>query len=196
MSLFPKGERNTKKKKKKIYIYTHTHIHTYIHTYIYAYIYIHTCFYLHRIFPERYTRNFMLTVSGEGNWWLLGDKGWGETSLNIFLCLLNFESCECIIYLKNNFLNPILSILYVCVITLQFYLDYNFLVTVGQLKFFLFLKIFFPFPLGMLRFPAFLVNQAVKCTRRINLEQCKEIETLSLAYYSSPKILRVRIILK
>ncbi|XP_059751256.1 tectonic-1 isoform X1 [Balaenoptera ricei] len=38
---------------------------------------------------------------------------------------------------------------------------------------------------------AFLVNQAVKCTRRINLEQCKEIETLSLAYYSSPKILRV-----
>ncbi|XP_057382799.1 tectonic-1 isoform X4 [Balaenoptera acutorostrata] len=38
---------------------------------------------------------------------------------------------------------------------------------------------------------SFLVNQAVKCTRRINLEQCKEIETLSLAYYSSPKILRV-----
>ncbi|XP_068418950.1 tectonic-1 isoform X1 [Eschrichtius robustus] len=38
---------------------------------------------------------------------------------------------------------------------------------------------------------AFLVNQDVKCTRRINLEQCKEIETLSLAYYSSPKILRV-----
>ncbi|XP_060026539.1 tectonic-1 isoform X2 [Lagenorhynchus albirostris] len=38
---------------------------------------------------------------------------------------------------------------------------------------------------------AFLVNQAVKCTRRINLEQCTEIETLSLAYYSSPKILRV-----
>ncbi|XP_057602795.1 tectonic-1 [Hippopotamus amphibius kiboko] len=38
---------------------------------------------------------------------------------------------------------------------------------------------------------AFLVNQAVKCTRRINLEQCEEIETLSMAYYSNPKILRV-----
>uniref|UniRef100_A0A5G2QAI4 Tectonic family member 1 n=1 Tax=Sus scrofa TaxID=9823 RepID=A0A5G2QAI4_PIG len=38
---------------------------------------------------------------------------------------------------------------------------------------------------------AFLVNQAVKCTRRINLEQCEEIETLSMAYYSSPKILKV-----
>ncbi|XP_045632879.1 tectonic-1 isoform X1 [Ursus americanus] len=38
---------------------------------------------------------------------------------------------------------------------------------------------------------AFLVNQAVKCTRRINLEQCEELEALSMAYYSSPKILRV-----
>uniref|UniRef100_A0A9L0JDZ7 Tectonic family member 1 n=1 Tax=Equus asinus TaxID=9793 RepID=A0A9L0JDZ7_EQUAS len=38
---------------------------------------------------------------------------------------------------------------------------------------------------------AFLVNEAVKCTRRINLEQCEEIEALSMAYYSSPKILRV-----
>ncbi|XP_034872889.1 tectonic-1 isoform X3 [Mirounga leonina] len=38
---------------------------------------------------------------------------------------------------------------------------------------------------------AFLVNQAVKCTRRINLEQCEEIEALGMAYYSSPKILRV-----
>uniref|UniRef100_G3N2E4 Tectonic family member 1 n=1 Tax=Bos taurus TaxID=9913 RepID=G3N2E4_BOVIN len=38
---------------------------------------------------------------------------------------------------------------------------------------------------------AFLVNQAVKCTRRINLEHCEEMETLSMAYYSSPKILRV-----
>ncbi|KAF4011742.1 hypothetical protein G4228_004216 [Cervus hanglu yarkandensis] len=38
---------------------------------------------------------------------------------------------------------------------------------------------------------AFLVNQAVKCTRRINLERCEEMETLSMAYYSSPKILRV-----
>ncbi|CAM9680003.1 unnamed protein product [Rangifer tarandus platyrhynchus] len=37
---------------------------------------------------------------------------------------------------------------------------------------------------------AFLVNQAVKCTRRINLERCEEMETLSMAYYSSPKILR------
>ncbi|KAF5929307.1 hypothetical protein HPG69_019328 [Diceros bicornis minor] len=37
----------------------------------------------------------------------------------------------------------------------------------------------------------FLVNQAVKCTRRMNLEQCEETETLSMAYYSSPKILRV-----
>ncbi|XP_047418200.1 tectonic-1 isoform X4 [Sciurus carolinensis] len=38
---------------------------------------------------------------------------------------------------------------------------------------------------------AFLVNQAVKCTRRINLEQCEEIEALSMAHYSSPTILRV-----
>ncbi|XP_022373030.1 tectonic-1 isoform X3 [Enhydra lutris kenyoni] len=38
---------------------------------------------------------------------------------------------------------------------------------------------------------AFLVNQAVKCTRRINLEQCEKIEALGMAYYSSPKILRV-----
>ncbi|XP_043757795.1 tectonic-1 isoform X4 [Cervus elaphus] len=38
---------------------------------------------------------------------------------------------------------------------------------------------------------SFLVNQAVKCTRRINLERCEEMETLSMAYYSSPKILRV-----
>ncbi|KAM5199815.1 tectonic-1 isoform 1-T1 [Hipposideros larvatus] len=38
---------------------------------------------------------------------------------------------------------------------------------------------------------AFLVNQAVKCTRKINLEQCEEIEALCMAYYSSPKILRV-----
>ncbi|KAG8513228.1 Tectonic-1, partial [Galemys pyrenaicus] len=38
---------------------------------------------------------------------------------------------------------------------------------------------------------AFLVNQAVKCTRRINLEKCEETEALSMAYYSSPKILRV-----
>uniref|UniRef100_A0A452EDB5 Tectonic family member 1 n=1 Tax=Capra hircus TaxID=9925 RepID=A0A452EDB5_CAPHI len=37
---------------------------------------------------------------------------------------------------------------------------------------------------------AFLVNQAVKCTRRINLEYCEEMETLSMAYYSSPRILR------
>ncbi|XP_036305203.1 tectonic-1 [Pipistrellus kuhlii] len=38
---------------------------------------------------------------------------------------------------------------------------------------------------------AFLMNQAVKCTRRINLEQCEEMEALSMARYSSPKILRV-----
>ncbi|XP_062942319.1 tectonic-1 isoform X2 [Cynocephalus volans] len=40
---------------------------------------------------------------------------------------------------------------------------------------------------------AFLVNQAVKCSRRINLEQCEEIEALHMAYYSSPKILKVPI---
>ncbi|KAF0872136.1 TECT1 protein, partial [Crocuta crocuta] len=40
---------------------------------------------------------------------------------------------------------------------------------------------------------AFLVNQAVKCTRRIHLEQCEETEALSMAYYSSPKILRIPI---
>ena len=50
--------------------------------------------------------------------------------------------------------------------------------------------------LGMLRLPAFLVNQAVKCTRRMNLEQCEDSEALGMAYYSSPQILRVRIILK
>ncbi|XP_077015955.1 tectonic-1 isoform X2 [Tamandua tetradactyla] len=38
---------------------------------------------------------------------------------------------------------------------------------------------------------AFLVNQAVMCTRRINLEQCKEMEVLGMAYYKSPEILRV-----
>ncbi|KAM6166763.1 tectonic-1 [Erethizon dorsatum] len=38
---------------------------------------------------------------------------------------------------------------------------------------------------------AFLVNQAVKCTRSINLEQCEEMEALRMDYYSSPVILRV-----
>ncbi|XP_023576317.1 tectonic-1 isoform X2 [Octodon degus] len=38
---------------------------------------------------------------------------------------------------------------------------------------------------------AFLVNQAVKCTRSINLEQCEEMEALRMDYYSSPMILRV-----
>nr|XP_012637785.1 tectonic-1 isoform X2 [Microcebus murinus] len=38
---------------------------------------------------------------------------------------------------------------------------------------------------------AFLVNQAVKCTREINLEECEKIEALGMAYYSSPEILRV-----
>ncbi|XP_033076510.1 tectonic-1 isoform X9 [Trachypithecus francoisi] len=37
---------------------------------------------------------------------------------------------------------------------------------------------------------AFLVNQAVRCTRKINLEQCEEIEALGMAFYSSPEILR------
>ncbi|XP_047418197.1 tectonic-1 isoform X2 [Sciurus carolinensis] len=46
-------------------------------------------------------------------------------------------------------------------------------------------------PLTCRTLPAFLVNQAVKCTRRINLEQCEEIEALSMAHYSSPTILRV-----
>ncbi|EHB01430.1 Tectonic-1 [Heterocephalus glaber] len=40
---------------------------------------------------------------------------------------------------------------------------------------------------------AFLVNQAVKCTRSINLEQCEEMEALRMDYYSSPVILRVPI---
>ncbi|XP_006865481.1 PREDICTED: tectonic-1 [Chrysochloris asiatica] len=38
---------------------------------------------------------------------------------------------------------------------------------------------------------AFLVSQAVKCTRRINLEQCEEIKALQMASYSSPEILKV-----
>ncbi|XP_017521463.3 tectonic-1 isoform X1 [Manis javanica] len=38
---------------------------------------------------------------------------------------------------------------------------------------------------------AFLVNQAVGCTRIINVEQCEAAEALSMAHYSSPKILRV-----
>ncbi|XP_004379137.1 tectonic-1 [Trichechus manatus latirostris] len=38
---------------------------------------------------------------------------------------------------------------------------------------------------------AFLVNQAVKCTRRINLEQCNETEALKMASYSRPEILKV-----
>ncbi|KFO23562.1 Tectonic-1 [Fukomys damarensis] len=40
---------------------------------------------------------------------------------------------------------------------------------------------------------AFLVNQAVKCTRSIHLEQCEEMEALRMDYYSSPVILRVPI---
>uniref|UniRef100_H0WIJ6 Tectonic family member 1 n=1 Tax=Otolemur garnettii TaxID=30611 RepID=H0WIJ6_OTOGA len=39
---------------------------------------------------------------------------------------------------------------------------------------------------------AFLVNQAVKCTREINLEECDQIEALRMAYYSSPEILRIK----
>lgn len=107
-----------------------------------------------------------------------------------------FELCECITYSKHNFLNPIWSMLYICVITyftillrLQVF-SYHWTVE----KFLLSLSLF-P-PLGTLWFLAFLVNQAVKCTRRINLAQCEEIEALGMAYYSSPKILRVRIILK
>uniref|UniRef100_A0A8C9Q100 Tectonic family member 1 n=1 Tax=Spermophilus dauricus TaxID=99837 RepID=A0A8C9Q100_SPEDA len=45
-----------------------------------------------------------------------------------------------------------------------------------------------------LRYPGlltFLVNQAITCTRRMDLEQCEEIEALSMARYSSPTILRV-----
>uniref|UniRef100_A0A2K6FC68 Tectonic family member 1 n=1 Tax=Propithecus coquereli TaxID=379532 RepID=A0A2K6FC68_PROCO len=38
---------------------------------------------------------------------------------------------------------------------------------------------------------AFLMNQAVKCTRAINLEECEKIEALGMAYYSGPEILRV-----
>ncbi|XP_028914637.1 tectonic-1 isoform X2 [Ornithorhynchus anatinus] len=37
----------------------------------------------------------------------------------------------------------------------------------------------------------FLVNQAVKCSRRINVEKCGEIQALNMAFYSSPKILEV-----
>uniref|UniRef100_A0A8C5P1E1 Tectonic family member 1 n=1 Tax=Jaculus jaculus TaxID=51337 RepID=A0A8C5P1E1_JACJA len=40
---------------------------------------------------------------------------------------------------------------------------------------------------------AFLVSQAVECSRRIDIEHCEEIEALSMAYYSSPAILRVPI---
>ncbi|XP_051682514.1 tectonic-1 isoform X5 [Oryctolagus cuniculus] len=38
---------------------------------------------------------------------------------------------------------------------------------------------------------AFLVNQAVKCTRRVNLERCEDTEALNMIYYSSPQILQV-----
>ncbi|XP_036907979.1 tectonic-1 [Sturnira hondurensis] len=38
---------------------------------------------------------------------------------------------------------------------------------------------------------AFLVNQAVTCTRRMSLEQCEDTEALGMAYYSSPQILGV-----
>ncbi|XP_006894727.1 PREDICTED: tectonic-1 isoform X1 [Elephantulus edwardii] len=38
---------------------------------------------------------------------------------------------------------------------------------------------------------AFLVNQAVKCTRRIDLEQCEEIKALQIASYNSSDILKV-----
>ncbi|XP_048198921.1 tectonic-1 isoform X4 [Perognathus longimembris pacificus] len=37
----------------------------------------------------------------------------------------------------------------------------------------------------------FLVNKAVKCTRRVRVEQCGETEALSMAHYSSPVIMGV-----
>uniref|UniRef100_A0A2K6UX32 Tectonic family member 1 n=1 Tax=Saimiri boliviensis boliviensis TaxID=39432 RepID=A0A2K6UX32_SAIBB len=36
-----------------------------------------------------------------------------------------------------------------------------------------------------------MLLSAVKCTRKINLEQCEETEALSMAFYSSPEIRRV-----
>lgn len=71
--LFLKGERNSKT------IFTFKH------------------FYLHRIFSERYTRNFMLSVSGG---WVTGAPR--VTSQYLFV-VFNLESCECVAYLKNEF---------------------------------------------------------------------------------------------
>ena len=161
-------------KKKCVCIHTQTHTHT------------HTFWKYHRIFPERYTRNFMQTLSREGDWWLLGARGWRKTAPQIFFWILNHVT---VLHIWEIIFYTLSEAYCIYVITLQFYLNYNFL------EIFLF-NCFFPFPLGILWFPAFLVNQAVKCTRRINLEQCEEMETLSMAYYSSPKILRVRIILR
>ncbi|ELK26343.1 Tectonic-1 [Myotis davidii] len=47
------------------------------------------------------------------------------------------------------------------------------------------------FLIAQFQLSSFLMNQAVKCTRSINLEQCEEMEALSMAHYSSPNILRV-----
>ncbi|CAO2629523.1 Tctn1 [Lemmus lemmus] len=38
---------------------------------------------------------------------------------------------------------------------------------------------------------AFLVSQAFECSRRVDIEECEQMEALSMAHYSSPAILRV-----
>ncbi|XP_075836128.1 tectonic-1 isoform X2 [Microtus pennsylvanicus] len=38
---------------------------------------------------------------------------------------------------------------------------------------------------------AFLVSQAFECSRRVDIEECEQVEALSMAHYSSPAILRV-----
>lgn len=40
---------------------------------------------------------------------------------------------------------------------------------------------------------AFLVSQAFECSRRVDMEECEGMEALSMAHYSSPAILRVRV---
>ncbi|KAH0502224.1 Tectonic-1 [Microtus ochrogaster] len=40
---------------------------------------------------------------------------------------------------------------------------------------------------------AFLVSQAFECSRRVDIEECEQVEALSMAHYSSPAILRVSI---
>lgn len=95
----------------------------------------------------------------------------------------------CVYFLvETQLLSPILNILHLC--CRLFWLLYSFCshllakhVCIPPLP---------PYP-GMSPSPAFLVSQAFECSRRVDIEECEGMEALSMAHYSSPAILRVRI---